>query len=736
MIQRKRTPYGIFFIILIVILICAYFVSGLYKIPNVTFANLETNLNYVFTHPFQNWWNEKTIGVMGIGFLGWIMFLGYYSYTYRNFQYGMENGSEDWADIRKLARTLPDKDDKKNRVLTANISISREGVLSNNNMLVIASSGSYKTTSFLMSNLLRVPICKNSCVVLDVKGDLQYKFANYLKAKGIKVNSLNLKEPWLSDRYNPFVWIEREVDLIRLITNLHEAVKKPDAMQGDPFWDDGVDLYLMAVFYYEWMEAKDEGRMATMNNILTLVNEESQKIDKDTTMLQRRMDTLAKKKGGNHPAVLNYRKLKEGATETVRSIIIMVNALLKLCETGDVKRIFEANDINMLELGTGVDGNPNHPVVLFLVIPDNDSSYNFLVSMFYTQMFDVLMRHADNVIHGPLPVPVEFWMDEFYAGARPSDPDKLLGVIRSRNLSMIPFLQSVAQIKTLFHDAKWETILDNCSIMAYLGSGAGAYSTHEYISNLLGEMTIDTKTDGRQKGQNGHTNENNAKQGRKLMTPSEVRRMNRKDCILFMEGQSPIYDQKNLPWIYSKKLYDEAMSFNGRDGKDGYIHPVKTVYDADTMTYRTITEKKILQVLDKEDVEFYKRAAQTDHTIKVVEIDEQDLLYLNLKNEPDLTEEEIAALFREREMKQGDLENQEEKEETVPDSGTKEDWDLSGTAIDCLKRYGNQLTDEETEEILLGMEQGLSDKQIKTYFCLPLNKMRQYRRVYLIENAR
>ena len=751
MVQKNRGPYEAFAVLLIVILILAYLAGGLCLIPDVNINNIQQHLLFILTHPFQKWWNEKTPGFLGVGLLGWIMFLNYYSYTYRNFQHGKENGSEEWADVERMKKELRDKDDRKNRTLTANISVSTE-LLSNNNMLVIASSGSYKTTSILMPNLLRVPIRRNSCVVLDVKGELQYKLGKYLTANGIKVCSFNLKEPWLSDRYNPFVWLEREIDLIRLITNLHEAVKKPDAFQGDPFWDDGCKLYLMAIFYYEWMEARDEKRIPTMNNILTLVNEESQRVDSETTKLQVRMNKLAQKKGENHPAVVNYRKLKEGASETVRSIIIMANALLKLCETGDVKRIFEANDINILELGTGVDGNPDKPVVLFLVIPDNDASYNFLISMFYTQMFDVLMRYADNVLHGPLPIPVEFWMDEFYSGAKPSDPEKLLGVIRSRNLSMIPFLQSVAQIKTLFKDAKWETILDNCAAFAYLGSGPGAYSTHEYISNLLGDMTIDTRTDGRQLGRNGHVNENNSRQGRKLMTPSEVRRMSRKNCIIFMEGRLPIYDRKNLPWIYMEKLYKEAVNLNGEKEENGYVHPVKTVYDEQTMTYRTINEKKVIQVLEKkEDIEFYKNAAKADKTIRVVEIDEKDLLYLNLKDEPELTEEEIAALFRRREDRQEHQETAMESlkdlevdvknmhgRENVPKSGTEEkgSWNLSGTALECLKRYAAMLTEEEMEEIMLGLEEGLTDKQIKSYFCLPVNKMRQYRRLYSIENRR
>ena len=131
-----------------------------------------------------------------------------------------------------------------------------------------------------------------------MKGELQYKFGHYLQEKGYTIRSLNLKNPEKSDRYNPFLYIEKEEDLIRLITNLHEAVKKLDAMQGEPFWDDGVDLYLQAIFYYEWLESMEESRVGSMNNILYLVNLETQKMpDGETTRLQLEMDKLAKRKG-------------------------------------------------------------------------------------------------------------------------------------------------------------------------------------------------------------------------------------------------------------------------------------------------------------------------------------------------------------------------------------------------------------------------------------------------------
>lgn len=189
------------------------------------------------------------------------------------------------------------------------------------------------------------------------------------------------------------------------------------------------------------------------------------------------------------------------------------------------------------------------------------------------------------------------------------------------------------------------------------------------------------------------------------------------------------------------------MSYNGeKNGNtylNGYVHPVKTVYDEKTMTYRTITERKVLQVLDKkEDVEFYRRAARTDTTIKVVELDETDLLYLNLKDEPNLSDEEIAALFqRKEELPEQETEavvnfGTSDLEKVVPNFGTKDTWVLSGTALDCLKKYAPALTEEEIEEILLGMEAGLDDKQIKSYFCLPVAQMCQYRRIYQIENQK
>ena len=152
----------------------------------------------------------------------------------------------------------------------------------------------------------------------------------------------------------------------------------------------------------------------------------------------------------------DYRKLKEGASETVRSIVIMVNAQLRLFEIPEIKRIFEGtDDIDIPSLGLGGDGNPEKKTALFLVMPSGDSSYNLFINMFYTQLFTVLKRIADNRRDGQLPIHVRLWADEYYAGPKPLNCETLLGEIRSRNMSIVPILQDIAQIKTLYPNDKW-----------------------------------------------------------------------------------------------------------------------------------------------------------------------------------------------------------------------------------------------------------------------------------------
>lgn len=737
MIEKRKTPWWAFIIGLFILLILAYFGCGLLKLDGVTINNYQQKLLYIFTHPFRNWWTKKTPAFMSVVFVAWIMFIAYYLDQNRNYHFGVENGSEQWADVNKLSKTLRDsKNEKNNTYLSERIAVSNNA-LSNMNMLVIGGSGSYKTTSVLTPNLLLAGMTN---VILDIKGDLLRKHGNYLKEHGVKVKSFNLINPEESDRYNPMQYLQKETDVIRLITNMQASVKPPDAQKGDPFWDDGVALYLQAMFFHEWLTAKEENRKPTLNNILKLVNMESKHVgdgeEDDKTELQLEMDRLAELHGDDYPPVRDYRKLKEGATETVRSIIIMVNAMLRLCETSALKRLFEDDDIDIPSLGLGVDGNPNKKTALFLVMPDNDQSFNFLISMFYTQLFDVLIRIADHKCHGSLPIHVRLWADEFYAGPKPTNTEVLMGTIRSRNLSIVPILQSIAQIKAVFPQEKWEVFLDNCAVMIYLGSGPAAFSTHEYISKLLGEMTIDTRNDGVTTGSHGSSSLNNQRAGRGLMTPGEVKRLDRKKCLIFMEGQYPILDWKNLPFETPEWKESERLA-----GKEGYKHPARVVYNPKTMTYRTIRNESKFQAIDKKDVAFYKEAEKTDNSIKVCEVNEEEFLYLNFNVEPKPTEEElIQMLIQNRNEMEESKEKPESNNSKVPKFGTnkkntdtkQDEWNLSGSIEQCIIRYASRLNGEQINQILLGLEQGLTDEQVKSYFTLPADKMKQQRNMFRV----
>lgn len=765
MVTRKKTPWGMLLILLAAMCVLTYYICGLYVVGGVTMENIQEKLLFIFLHPLYNWWTGQTAAWIGVIFLVWVMFVGYYLDYYRNYHFGVENGSEQWADIKTLSKKLRDPDEQKNTFFTQNIAVS-DTFLSNRNILVIGGSGSYKTTSVVTPNLL---LASGTNIFLDIKGDLLRKHGNYLRAHGVTVKSLNLINPEESDRYNPFVYIEKETDVIRLITNLQAAVRPPDAMKGEPFWDDGVALYLQSMFFHEWLAAKEENRPGTMNNILHLVNMEAKRIpptrrgEEEKTELQVEMERLAKKYGPDYPPVRDYRKLKEGASETVRSIVIMVNAMLRLCETSSLHRLFEADDIDIPSLGLGVDGNPKKKTALFLVLPDNDTSFNFLISMFYTQMFDVLIRIADHKCRGELPIHVRLWADEFYAGPKPNNSEVLLGTIRSRNISMVPVLQSISQIKSLFPNEKWEIFMDNCAAVIYLGSGPASFSTHEYISKLLGEMTIDTREDSSSKGSHGSTSLQNRRAGRGLMTPAEVRRMPRKDCILFLEQQYAIYDKKALPFQTARWKESEKLA-----GKDGYKHPVEVIYDEKTRTYHTVKAEKKIAFLKKDEVEFYKKMEKENPHIKVFEGTEDAFLYLNWKRKPKMTEEEIIALSQEVKKElmlsgasaiMNESEDAEEsgeygggmsaehaeKNTQSPEERTeiqyaemrddygvkKEKWNLTGTISECILRYAARLDENQIGEILAGMEDGLSEKEIKSYFTYPAEKMNKYRRAYL-----
>lgn len=438
---------------------------------------------------------------------------------------------------------MASKGDKQGRILSQHITLSKSGKkIANNNMIVVAAPGTGKSFRIVAPNLLRNDA---SVVVLDVKGDLLRNYGKAMEKNGYQIKCLDVisSDFGKSHMYNPFVYVKTEVDMIRLVSNIQTSLTPQDTSKGEPFWEDGVTMYLLACFYYVWLEMEKP----TLPKVQLLMTEESRILDEETgeTELEKRMNTLAVRSpmGNEHPAVSNYRKLKEGAPDTVRSIIIMCNSKFKFMGVAAAKRLFSENEMNLYELGMGVNGDKTTKTAFFLCVPDDDRSFDFIVGMLYTSLFQVLIECARKN-GGALPIPVEVWMDEFANGSRPESFEKLFTTLRSRNISVIMFLQSVSQLKQIYKNDTWEILMDACSTFLYLGRGRGAYSTHKYIADLLGTATIDKKNDGLSKGTSGSTSINFDRQSRELLTSEEISRMPDEDCIIFISGEKPIYDKK------------------------------------------------------------------------------------------------------------------------------------------------------------------------------------------------
>lgn len=752
MLKNRKISYKVYLVLLAAVMLFSLFFAGIFSYEDTNILNIPDKLSELAGHFWQynRYFNKYTLQCLGWGFLAWIFLCYVIMDKMRNWQSHIAYGSEDWGDAEDVTKRRANKDENYNRIISKNLRIDTQGKgkASNNNMVVVASSGKFKTTSVVVPNLLSGGANK---IVLDVKGELMRDYGLYLKEKGYTIRCLNLKYPEQSDRYNPFEYIETEEDIIKLIANIQKSITPPDAMKGEPFWDDGVALYLQSLFYYEWWYAEKEGRTKEFNNVLILVNLEAQKdlskpVEKGkqpVTMLQTKMDELADEDSPDNPAVRDYRKLKDGAAETVRSIIIITNTKLKLCETKALKRIFEEDDMHLKEFATGVGGTLEKPnknkLIIFLCVDDSDQSYNFVCSMLYSQALTILMRMADNNLGGSLPIPLELWLDEFYAGARPADCAQLMGVIRSRNISMIPILQSVSQLKDLYQGEKAEIIHDNCPIFWFGGCGQGAIETQKAISELLGKATVDIASDG----SNGNNRSNNyQKAGRELMTPAEVKNMNKHNCIVFLEDERPIFDRKSLPWE-GNPLFKHAMQLNKESGVGGYIVEPKSMIDPHTGEYVTIHNSINIE-----------ETSEIPEGVKPIDIFSDEFLHMNFTyKEPadsDISDElkrlyALESNFNKKEQRRKTAnkanknvrayvtsENSNtDKMDKIDNKDTSDD--IPDSIEDGIIQYFSHMNENQRKLIQAAIENGMPDMFIRRMFRMDYEKMKQYYDSYFVE---
>ena len=483
-------------------------------------------------NPFSIVLCSNSIKTILIFVVAYILGIGVYLSTKRNYRKREEHGSAKWGeakDINKKYELIPYST---NKILTQNVCIGYDGRKHRRNLntLIIGGSGAGKTRFYAKPNVMQA---NTSLIILDPKGEIARDEGHLLEEKGYTVKVLDLLNMERSHCYNPFVYLQTDNDVQRLVTNLFKATTPKGSQSNDPFWDTAASMLLLALVFYLWYEAPTEEQNFPMVMEMLRAGEVREDDDSYVSPLDLLFNQL-EVEDKNHIAVKYYRDYRSGSAKTLKSIQVTLASRLEKFNLSSLSSLTQTDELELETIG-------EKKTALFAIIPDNDTSFNFLVSMLYTQLFQQLFYCADHKHGGRLPVHVHFLMDEFANVSLPDDFDKILSVMRSREVSVSIILQNLAQLKALF-EKQWESIVGNCDEFLYLGGNE--QSTHKYVSELLGKETIDLNTYGKSTGHSGNYSTNYQLNGRELLTPDEVRLLDNKYAILFIRGERPVMDFK------------------------------------------------------------------------------------------------------------------------------------------------------------------------------------------------
>ena len=460
----------------------------------------------------------------------------------KKYRHGMEYGSARWGTPKDIEPFMAPKfaDNiiltKTERLMMSNRPPDPKNAR-NKNVLVVGGSGSGKTQFWLKPNLLQ---CHSSYVVTDPKGSIVVECGNALLKNGYKVKILNTINFKKSMHYNPFAYVHSEKDILKLVTTLMTNTKG-EGSGGDPFWEKSERLLLTALIAYLHYEAPvEEQNFATLLEMLNTMQvlEDDEEYQNPVDLL---FEELAKKKP-NSFAGRQYKLYKLAAGKTAKSILISCGARLAPFDIPQLREIMSYDELELDKLG-------DEKSALFFLISDTDTTYNFLVALAFSQMFNLLCERADNTYGGRLPYHVRVLWDEAANTGQVPGLEKIVAVIRSREISLTLFYQAMSQCKALYKDHS-ETIMGNMDSIVFLG-GREASTLKDISENWLGKATISMQTEGRSRGQSESYSQNMQRLGRELMTTSEITTMPGDKCILQLRGLppflSPKYDLKKHP---------------------------------------------------------------------------------------------------------------------------------------------------------------------------------------------
>ena len=475
----------------------------------------------------------------------------------KKFRKDVEYGSARWGTAKDI-KPFIDPVFKNNVILTGteyltiNTRPKNPANARNLNACVIGSSGSGKTRFWLTPQLLQA---HSSYVVVDPKGSILGQVGHFLQKQGYRIKVFNSVDFTKSMHYNPIAYLKTESDILKFINALITNTKG-DGKEGDEFWTKAETLLYCALVAYIVFEGKPEDK--NINTLVDMINSMETREDDDNfkNAVDYMMAGLEKRKP-NHFAVRQYKKYKLASGKTARSILISCGARLAPFDIPQLREIMSYDEMELDRLG-------DRKTATFFVISDTDTTYNFVVALAFSQMFNLLCERADNVHGGRLPHHVRVLWDEAANTGQVPQLEKIVAVIRSREISLTMFLQAQSQLKALYKDHA-ETIMGNMDSVVFLGGRE--HTTIKELSEALGKETISMNTESRTRGHSESYGQNTQRLGKELMTMDELTTMDGNRCILQLRGlrpfYSPKYDLKKHPnYKYTAEADKERNAFD------------------------------------------------------------------------------------------------------------------------------------------------------------------------------
>ena len=510
----------------------------------------------LFANPLPSFHpRDLLIGVAGGIALRLVVY--YKAKNAKKFRQGAEYGSARWGNAKDIEPYM-DSVFENNVLLTQTERLMMSGrpkepkYARNKNILVIGGSGSGKTRFFVKPNLMQM---HSSYVVTDPKGTVLVECGKMLKRGKYKIKVLNTINFAKSMHYNPFAYIRSEKDILKLVNTIIVNTKGEGQQSGEDFWVKAEKLYYTALIAYIWYEAPEEEQNFAM--LIDMIDASEAREDDEN--FKNAVDLLFEELEAdkpNHFAVRQYKKYKLAAGKTAKSILISCGARLAPFDIKELRDLMEYDELELDTLG-------EEKTALFVIISDTDATFNFVVSIMYSQLFNLLCDKADDVYNGRLPVHVRMLLDEFANIGQIPQFEKLIATIRSREISASIILQSKSQLKAIYRDNA-DTIEGNCDTTLFLGGKEK--TTLKELAEVLGKETIDLYNTSDTRGTSQSYGLNYQKTGKELMSQDEIAVMDGGKCIMQLRGVRPFFSDKFD--ITKHKRYKELSDYDKKNAFD------------------------------------------------------------------------------------------------------------------------------------------------------------------------